>query len=95
MLRLDWKKLSDDKHSSLFRKINAQKSFITLGPGYTCTRAEVTSTAGLQNWSNHYGRKKFYDMGNLNWSQINFGGYLLAHFGKLDRFKKCSWAHIR
>jgi hypothetical protein len=34
-VRLDWKKLTNDKHSSLLRKsvIYGQKSFITLGPG--------------------------------------------------------------
>jgi hypothetical protein len=35
LFRLDWKKLTNDKHSSLLRKsvIYGQKSFITLGPG--------------------------------------------------------------
>ncbi len=34
-VRLDWKKLTNDKHSSLLRKsvIYGQKSFITLSPG--------------------------------------------------------------
>ncbi len=34
-VKLDWKRLTNDKHSSLIRKsvIYEQKSFITLGPG--------------------------------------------------------------